>query len=235
MSTLIFDIETVGEDFDALDSATQDVLTRWIKKETPAEGYETALEDLKNGLGFSPLTGEIAAIGVLDHERGKGAVYYQTPGAKEEASEDEGIKYKPMTEKEMLTLFWKGVAEYDEFVSFNGRGFDVPFLMIRSAVHGIKPTKDLMSNRYLKSQVFKAKHVDLLDQLTFYGAVRRKGSLHLWCRAFGIKSPKIDGVTGDDVGKLFHAKKFLDIARYNARDLHATRELYLKWKDYIKA
>jgi len=235
MSTLIFDIETIGEDFDALDFATQEVLTRWIRKETPAEGYEAALEDLKAGLGFSPLTGEIAAIGVLDHERGKGAVYYQTPGIKEEATEDAGIKFKPMTEKEMLVHFWKGVAEYDEFVSFNGRGFDVPFLIIRSAVHGIKPTKDLMSNRYLESQDFGAKHVDLLDQLTFYGAVRRKGSLHLWCRAFGIASPKVDGVTGDDVGRLFRAKKFTDIARYNARDLQATRALYEKWKNYIKA
>lgn len=235
MSTLIFDIETVGEDFDALDTATQDVLTRWIRKETPEEGYAAVLEDLKNGLGFSPLTGEIAAIGVLDHERGKGAVYYQTLGIKEQATEDGGIKFKPMTEKEMLIHFWKGVTEYDEFVSFNGRGFDVPFLVIRSAVHGIRPTKDLMSNRYLESQTFGAKHVDLLDQLTFYGAVRRKGNLHLWCRVFGIKSPKVDGVTGNDVGKLFHSKKFSDIAHYNARDLHATRELYLKWKDYIKA
>lgn len=234
MSTLIFDIETVGENFDVLDTATQDVLTRWIRKETSTEGYLAALEDLKNGLGFSPLTGEIAAIGVLDHERGKGAVYYQTQEKKEEVTEDAGIKYKPMTEKEMLVHFWKGVAEYDEFVSFNGRGFDVPFLVIRSAVHGIKPTKDLMSNRYLESQTFGAKHVDLLDQLTFYGAVRRKGNLHLWCRMFGIKSPKVDGVNGDDVGGLFRTKKFIDIAHYNARDLRATQELYQKWKDYIK-
>ncbi|MHB1118055.1 MAG: ribonuclease H-like domain-containing protein [Minisyncoccota bacterium] len=234
MSTLIFDIETVGEDFNTLDHPTQDVLTRWIKKETPTDGYEAALEDLKAGLGFSPLTGEIAAIGVLDCERGKGAVYYQTPGVSEEVTEESGIKFKPMTEKEMLVHFWKGVAEYDEFVSFNGRGFDVPFLVIRSAVHGIKPTKDLMSNRYLESQDIGAKHVDLLDQLTFYGAVRRKGNLHLWCRVFGIKSPKTEGVTGDDVGKLFREKKFADIARYNARDLEATRELYETWKKYVR-
>jgi hypothetical protein len=34
MATLVFDIETVGEDFDALDETSQDVLTRWIKKES---------------------------------------------------------------------------------------------------------------------------------------------------------------------------------------------------------
>ena len=95
--------------------------------------------------------------------------------------------------------------------SFNGRGFDIPFLLIRSAVHKIKPTKNLMSNRYLNSQKFDSKHVDLLDQLTFYEAARRWGNLHLWCRAFGVESPKSLGVTGETVGKLFKEKRFLEI------------------------
>ena len=140
------------------------------------------------------------------------------------------MKLKPMTEKEMLEHFWRGGAEYDTFVSFNGRGFDVPFLMVRSAVHGIRPSKDLMSNRYLESQNYQARHIDLMDQLSFYGAVRRKGSLHLWCHAFGIKSPKAEGITGDDVKRLYDEGRFLDIARYNAGDLTATRELYHHWQ-----
>ena len=87
MATLIFDIETVGDDFDTFDHVTQDALTRWIKRESRGdEGggqeYERALEDLKNGLGFSPLTGKIVAIGVLDDERNKGAVYFDTQGSK---------------------------------------------------------------------------------------------------------------------------------------------------------
>ena len=54
---LIVDIETVVEDFNALDDATRDVLTRWIKKESADEDdFNNALEELKNGLGFSPLT-----------------------------------------------------------------------------------------------------------------------------------------------------------------------------------
>ncbi|MDP2650591.1 MAG: ribonuclease H-like domain-containing protein, partial [bacterium] len=130
--------------------------------------------------------------------------------------------------------FWEAAKSYDEFISFNGRGFDAPFLMIRSAVHKIKPTKDLMSNRYLNSQWSGAKHIDLQDQLTFYGAVRRKGSLHLWSRAFGIKSPKAEGISGEDVGRLFREKQFLDIARYNVDDLKATKGLYDFWKSYLK-
>lgn len=232
---LVFDIETIGEDFDVLDETTKDVLTRWITRESDTkEEYEKALADLKNGLGFSPLTGEIVAIGVYDTEKDKGAVYFQAPDDSVSNSEDGNIKFRVLNEKELLEQFWNLAEKYDEFVSFNGRGFDVPFLMVRSAIHEVRPTKNLMANRYLSSQPKNAKHIDLLDQLTFYGAVRRKGNLHLWSRAFGIKSPKAEGITGEDVGKLFKEKKFFEIAKYNVGDLIATKTLYDAWKKFIK-
>jgi uncharacterized protein YprB with RNaseH-like and TPR domain len=236
MPRLIFDIETVGEDFDGLDQTTQDVLTRWIRRASDGEeSYRAALANLKEELGFSPFTGHIAAIGVLDYEKGRGAVYYLHPGADAPEAFREGeIEYKPMDEKTMLEKFWSGVKSYREFVSFNGRCFDVPFLMIRSAIHEVRPSKDLLSNRYLNSQRFDGKHIDLMDQFSFYGALRRKPSLHLACRAFGIQSPKTQGVTGDDVKRLFTEGKYLDIARYNADDLRATKALYEYWEKYLK-
>jgi predicted PolB exonuclease-like 3'-5' exonuclease len=133
----------------------------------------------------------------------------------------------------MLEQFWQGALSYHNFVTFNGREFDIPFLMIRSAIHKIKPTKNLLSNRYLSSQFVNAKHIDLCDQLSFYGAVWKKSSLHLACRAFGIVSPKAGGVSGDDVGALFKEKKFVDIAKYNVGDLVATNELYGYWNTYL--
>ena len=236
MSKLIFDIETIGENFDELDPATQEVLTKWIKKDSESEEeYVKALEELKSGLGFSPLTGQIVAIGVLDYDKNQGVVYFQAPEENLKEFQEENITFKPCSEKEMLENFWKGAEKYNEFITFNGRSFDAPFLAVRSAVHKIKASKDLMSNRYLSSQKFGATHIDLFDQLTFYGAVRRKGGLHLWCRAFGITSPKAQGVTGDDVAQLFKEKKYKEIARYNVGDLNATKELYDYWKNYIKS
>lgn len=232
---LVFDIETIGEDFDSLDATTQEVLTRWIKKEADTqEEYEKSLADLKNGLGFSPLTGQIVAIGVYDTEKDKGAVYFESRDKKNTDSEEGNMKFRVLKEDEMLRQFWNLAEKYDEFVSFNGRAFDVPFLMVRSAIHKIKPSKNLMANRYLSSQPKNAKHIDLLDQFTFYGSVRRKGNLHLWSRAFGIESPKASGITGDDVGELFREKKFMEIAKYNAGDLRATKELYDYWKKFVK-
>jgi uncharacterized protein YprB with RNaseH-like and TPR domain len=233
---LVFDIETVGEDFDALDPATQDNLTRWIKRESAFEGeakYLALLGEVKEGLGFSPLTGRIAALGVYDTEKHQGVVYFSAPDVELKEYREENFLFKPRTEGEMLLAFWEGVKNYKEVVSFNGRGFDVPFMMVRSAANAIKPSVDLMAKRYLDARGQTIRHVDLFDQLSFYGAVRRKGSLHLFCRAFGIKSPKANGITGEEVDKLFKEKKYQEIAEYNSWDLIATAELFKVWQEYF--
>jgi 3'-5' exonuclease len=233
---LIFDIETVGEKFAELDEVTQESLTRWIRREAAGneEKYNVMVADVKEGLGFSPLTGEIVAIGVFDTIKNQGVVYYQTPDSDEQDSKQENFLFKPRTEAEMLKDFWQGAKKYQEFVSFNGRSFDVPFLVLRSAKHQIKPTVNLMTYRYGRDYEHGIKHIDLLDQLTYQGAVRRKGNLHLFCRMFNIKSPKMGGITGDDVDQLFREKKYLEIAEYNSWDLIATWELYKIWQEYVK-
>lgn len=235
MPRLIFDIETIGEDFDALDATTQESLTSWIKQSSKSDTeYELALKNLKEGMGFSPLTGQIVAIGVLDADKDKGTVYFQAPNKPITEEEIDGVKYKPASEAAMLEKFWQGAAHYQEFITYNGRSFDVLFMMVRSAIQNIRPSKNLMSNRYLNSQKFDALHIDLKDQLSFYGAVPRPGSLHMWCHAFGIASPKAEGISGDDVGQLFKEGQYQNIARYNARDLVATKQLFTYWQKYLR-
>lgn len=232
MSTLIFDIETIGEDWEALDETTQKALSRWIERSAKSdEEREAGIKDVREGLGFSPLTGHIVALGLYDLERAQGVVYYETEGDSDDIEAGEYV-LKARAEHEMLTDFWDGAKAYDTFVTFNGRGFDVPFLNLRSAIHSIRPTKDLMEGRYLYQQKY-TKHIDLQDQLTFYGAMMKRPSLHLFCRAFGIESPKSKGVEGDDVAELFKTGRYRDIAKYNARDVIATTELYKKWLAYL--
>src|SRR3989338_3914118 len=118
---LVFDIETVGADFDSLDKTTKESLTRWIEKESANDDeYASALEDLKQGLGFSPLTGEIVAIGMLQVHTDEGAVYFQAPGEKIKEFTEEGIKFKQFDERGMLEAFWKVAEKSDVFISFNG-------------------------------------------------------------------------------------------------------------------
>ncbi|MEZ4104408.1 MAG: ribonuclease H-like domain-containing protein [Candidatus Paceibacterota bacterium] len=231
MATLVFDIETVGEDWGALDEVTKKTLSRWVERTTRTESdKEAMLLDIKAGLGFSPLTGFVVAIGIYDLERGKGAVYYTGKGGEKDEEIDDYV-YKQRTEAEMLYEFWAGAKHYDTFVTFNGRVFDVPFLLHRSVTHKVMPTKNLMEGRY-PSQQISCRHIDLQDELTFFGAMSRRPNLHLFCRAYGIESPK-EEVGGDDVAELFLKKKFRDIARYNARDVTATVELYKKWQNFL--
>jgi DNA polymerase elongation subunit (family B) len=233
---IIIDIETIGRDFESFDEMSKEYLLKYAET-------EEEIKAAKEGLGFSPLTGEIVAIGMLNPDTNKGAVYYQSPeilrsdlpvrqsGRTElkEPLKEDGIEFVPDTEAGILRGFWEAVKHYDRIITFNGRGFDAPFIMIRSAVLKIKPTKDLMPNRYSATL-----HVDLLDQLTFYGSVRRKFSLHMWCRAFGIKSPKEEGITGYEVNDLFKEGKYLEIARYCLGDLYATKELFEYWDKFVR-
>jgi 3'-5' exonuclease len=221
MSRIIFDIETFGRDFDDLDKVTQEYLFRYAETEDKKE-------EIRESLSFYPVTAEIVAIGLLDPEKGKGYVFFQTSGDPLLPFEEENIRFETGNEKEILEKFWRIIKDHKQFVTFNGRSFDCPFLMVRSAVNKVKPTRDLMPNRYADA------HIDLLDQLTFLGASRRKFSLDMWCRTFGIKSPKEEGITGYEVKNLYKAGKHIEIARYCTGDLRATAELLAIWEKYIR-
>ncbi len=219
---IVIDIETIGVDYESMDDISKEYIIKYADS-------EDEIKAAKEGLGLSPLTGEIVAIGMLNPDSNKGVVYYQSPGVTQETVEENGIEYTADTEAGILRKFWETVKYYNQVITFNGRGFDAPFLMLRSAIHSIKPTKELMPNRYSNTT-----HCDLIDVLTFYGAVRRKFSLHMWCKAFGIKSPKEDGVTGYEVPELFKEKEFLTIAKYCVGDLYATKELFEYWDRYVR-
>ena len=52
---------------------------------------------------------------------------YESEKKEEWKSEDGKVFYKGLNEKEMLESFWRVVKVVDQFISFNGRNFDVPF------------------------------------------------------------------------------------------------------------
>lgn len=220
MNTVVFDIETIPVPFDELDEDQKSYLLKF------AENGEDE-EKIKQQMALWAPTNRIVAIGMLSVESGKGAVYFQVSGETVESYEKDGIKYECGTEKEILEKFWKAISFSHKFVTFNGRGFDCPVLMLRSAMLGVKPTKNLAPYRYSTDA-----HVDLLEQLTFYNAYR-KFNLDFYCKAFGIKSPKSNGVNGHEVLPMFQAGKCKEIAEYCAGDLHATKELYIRWKENL--
>ena len=221
MKKVIIDIETAGCEFDALDEISKEYLLKYAEN-------DEQIQEAKESMSFSPLTAQVVAIGMADADAELNIVYYQNPEGEER--EEDGVEYIGFkSEKELLASFWEKALAYQQFITFNGRGFDCPFLAIRSAINKVKPSKNLMPNRYSSDL-----HIDLLDRLTFFGSVRRKFSLHMWCKAFGIASPKEGEVTGYQVKDLFREGKYLDIARYCLGDIIATKELFLYWDAYVK-
>ena len=222
MPKIVFDVETVGQDFETLDETSKEYFLKFADS-------EEKIQEAKNSLSFFPLTAQIVAIGILEVETDKGFVFYQNGGGKPEKSKEGEILYISGTEKDILTNFWAHIKNYSPVITFNGRIFDCPFVMLRSAINGIRSAKNLMPYRYAHGE-----HVDLQDQLTFYDAMRRKFSLHMWCNAFGIKSPKEEGMTGLQVKDYYKQGRYLDIARYCFGDIRATKELYKYWEKCLK-
>jgi predicted PolB exonuclease-like 3'-5' exonuclease len=222
MSTLVFDIETVGENFSDLDDISRAYFERQVKTNEEREQVEASL-------ALYPLTGQIVALAMMDAQEERGAVFYQNNGGPKMKSQQDHVVMITGNEVQLLTYFWKQVERYDQIVSFNGRAFDGPFIMLRSAIHKIQVTRNLVGYRYSPQW-----HVDLADQMTFYDAWRRRLPLHLWCRAFGIPSPKAGEVNGLMVPQLYREGHFEKIAEYCLQDVLATRELFQYWYKYLR-
>lgn len=225
MAQVVFDIETVSIPFEEFDEAQQQYLLKWAEREETPERQERKREELLSQLNLYPLTAQVAAIGMLNVESQKGRVYYQAPERESWQSDDGLIGYESGSEPEILRKFWEDIRSYKQFISFNGRGFDCPFLLLRSAILGIKPSRNLMPAR------FSSEHIDLLEQLTFYGTMRRF-SLDFYCKAWGIASPK-GRFSGPQMNTLFREGKYREIAQYCLDDVRATAELYRRWRELL--
>lgn len=220
MASVVFDIETLGFPPESLDEGQREYLTK------SAETDEEREAELQK-MSLYPLTAQVLAIGMLNPETRAGRILYQSSGRESFFSDDGKIEYLSGDEAFLLRTFWEDVKRYDRIVTFNGRTFDCPFLMMRSALLSIPPSRNLVPYRY-----DAAKHCDLLDQLTYYGATR-KFNLDFYCKAFGIRSPKSDGVTGANLGPLFRNGEFRRIADYCIGDVIATAELYRRWSQFL--
>lgn len=227
MRRIVFDIETCAYPFESLSESQQEYLLRYSEKETEEDKKSQKRDDAIRYLSLYPLTAKVIAIGIYHIEKEKTFVYYENNEAEEWTNEEKNISYKGLSEKEMIRSFWRVVDYCDQVITFNGRNFDVPFLMLRSAMLQIRPTKNLIGKRYDVGN-----HIDLLEQFTFYG-ITRKFNLDFYCKAFGIESPKSKGISGMEVKTLYEANRVKDIAIYCSDDVIATSKLFKIWDEYL--
>lgn len=236
MARLVFDIETSALPLEHFDESQQEYLFRDAERLPDEADRARRRAEISQQFNLWPFTAQVVCIAMVNADSDKGQVLFQADDFEEELEAGtEGIEFAPqMDEAELLTAFWDVARRYDQIVTFNGRGFDVPFLYLRSAILNVEITrKDWLGYRYQTEP-----HCDLAEQFTFYNVSGREGAarrfnLDFYCKAFGIPSPKAQGVTGADVNSLLEEGRYREIAEYCLRDVQATVELYRVWRDRL--
>jgi predicted PolB exonuclease-like 3'-5' exonuclease len=135
------------------------------------------------------------------------------------------------TEPALLAAFWAQLsADAPLVISWNGRGFDVPVLLHRSFLHGIpaRPWFDHGGvNRYRNyGYRYGDRHIDLMDVMADYGAVRSYG-LDVTAQAAGLPG-KIGG-SGAEVAGMYANGELGDIRAYCECDCLNLFGVFLRW------
>lgn len=117
-------------------------------------------------------------------------------------------------ERDTLEYFWRDVGDA-VLVTFNGLRFDLPVLMMRSMLLGVKYPA-------LSLDKYRSPHIDLFNRLTFNGAISGH-SLKFYLSRFGI--PSDDLVTGKDVPALIKAGQWDAVRAHCEADVIGTYKL----------
>ncbi len=219
MKKLVIDIETVGIPWEEHDPYVREYLIKGLS--------DGDAEETRRAGGLSPFRGRIVTIGVINIDDGRSCALYLVPGQADLRIERAGARtYISGSERQILEKFWTFFDSDARFISFNGRQFDGPFLLIRSAINGVIPKRDLVGYRYGFHP-----NCDLREALNFFGTTNSKQfkfNLDLACKAFGVETSKSEGVDGRSVEAWFRAGRYREIADYCLEDVRATAELYEK-------
>jgi len=214
----VFDIETIPD-------------TKLIRRVLSLEGDDLEVsvlaqseQEAKSGSSFLPLAfHKIVAIS---------AVIADDFGIFRKVSSIEGSN-----EHEMIKNFLGFINKHNpKLVSFNGRSFDMPLLMLRAMQYNLtcnayfeQDNRELNKNKWenYRSRYSDRFHVDLLDHLCEFGAVRGMRLDHV-CSMAGLPG-KYD-VHGDQVLELFYAGEIEKIKEYCESDVLNTYWLFLKYE-----
>lgn len=140
-------------------------------------------------------------------------------------------------EKEILSKFLSLIdAHNPRLVSFNGKGFDMPLIMLRAMRYNLSckayyevENRDVNKTkwdnyRYRYSDRF---HTDMLEQVSDYGSVR---GIRLDSLCVSLNLPGKFDTHGDEVLELFYDDKMSEILAYCESDVLNTYMLFLKYE-----
>lgn len=138
-------------------------------------------------------------------------------------------KIEGNSEREMIGNFFAFINKYEpRLVSFNGKGFDMPVLVLRALKYNIRANAylDTITDKWnnYKTRYNEQRHCDLFESLGAWRGVR----LDTVCAMAGLPG-KYD-THGDEVMSLFYADKLDKIHEYCESDTLNTYMLFLKYE-----
>jgi len=229
---LVFDIETVP----AVDlRKAPPTIAQAVGKHAERNEW-----DQSKVMSLSPYFGQVVSLAVGDGDqdpRTQDVTVFAVPPATPPlvpSAHAAPSWIRPVSEPDLLRAFWALAGHASVIVSYNGRGFDVPFLIGRSLIHEIPIRVDLMGSPYSLRP-----HLDLFHVLAGGGSSWGRGpsSLDVVCWAFGFASPK-EAMDGSMVATAYAKGDLGQIALYNAGDVRATTAVFqrvrdglLRWRD----
>lgn len=219
--TLVFDIETVPDtDLRKAPSTIAQAVAKWAER---GESDEAKV------MSLSPLFGKVVSLALGEGESPLEDQKITTLIVPPPGREDDEFppNMRPMSEPDLMRAFWALAEHANVVVSYNGRGFDVPYMVTRSLVHGIPARVDLLSRPFDLRP-----HLDLLQVLTKGNRRLGPSSLDVVCWALGIQSPKGE-MDGSMVAPFYAQGDIETIASYNAGDVSATTAVYQHVRDNL--
>ena len=128
-------------------------------------------------------------------------------------------------EKDLLEKFWDIAKNYNLFITHNGYGFDVPFLIIRSIINKVKPNINININKF---NMANSNHFDTM--LFFSQNVFINPRLDIIAKTLGIDIGE-NRFDGREVERLYKEGRIDEITRHCKEDVEITEKVYLFLKE----
>ncbi len=214
---LIFDIETVG-DGDLIQKVRypdQELTPREATEQYRRQLLEETGKDILPGTFVLPVSVAIAKVAA--DLRLMELTVLDAPA------------FRP---QEIVRRFWQGWQHYERptFVTFNGRGYDMPVMELAAFRYGLSVPAwfnvDSKSFEQSRNRYNYDAHLDLQDLLTNFGAFRMSGGLNLLANL--IDKPGKSGIDGSQVQDLYYNGQVDQINDYCRCDVLDTYFVFLR-------
>lgn len=133
----------------------------------------------------------------------------------------ESVAWYGPNEQEILRQFWlrMGKDRPKPIITYNGLGFDLPFIKKRSIIHQVKPTMEISLVKFRTELVY--------DVMAIWGNwdFRSSVKLDVLARALGVETKS---GSGSQVAEMWAAGKEKEVAEYCLQDVYVTYACYCK-------